>query len=78
MKKLLALLLAMLLLVAAFVLVSCDEEETNGQSSGSAVESDDFEVTIEELEDYYSNILGSDFSDLFNGGNGIELPDDEF
>ena len=75
MKKLLALLLAMLLLVATFVLVGCDEDETNGQDSGTAGD-DDFEVTIEGLEDFYSNMLGSDFSDIYNGG--IELPDDEF
>ena len=73
MKKLLALLLAMLLLATTVALVSCDDDgETDGQGSVN-----DEEVTEEELEDLFSNILGSDFSDLYNGG-GYELPEDEF
>jgi hypothetical protein len=75
MKKLLALLLAMLLLAATFVFASCDDDgETDGQGSST---NNGKEPTDEELEEIYSGLFGKDFEDLFGEG-GLELPDDEF
>ena len=82
MKKLLALLLAMLLAATSLLLVACDDEvdgfeETSSTGSGAK---DDFEVGIEINDDALGNIFesifGSDFGEIY--GSGLELPGEDF
>lgn len=64
MKRILALLMAALLLALSFVLVACDEDETDESKSVMSYDNPD------------DGTFGVDFGELF--GSGIELPDDEF